>query len=289
MLTTTPEPSRPQLNGVPIGPPGRCREVPEFDGPTLLASHLDTVNDAIRFVCRAKCLSVDAAEELSAAVYLKLLRNDGAALRSFRGESSLRTYLVVVVRRVLMDGWIARTGKWRPSSQARQLGKVAVELERLVFRERMSLGEAAQLLRHSLGLSHTDDELEFLLSLLPARPVRRFVSDWHLMRLPSLDLDPLESLIRRSTVSLEVALKEAIAALGDEDQVLLRLRFEDNLTVREISALRGADPKALYRRFERILRQLRARIEPGPRSGRDGRRLSQGSSLGATAASQAGG
>jgi DNA-directed RNA polymerase specialized sigma24 family protein len=58
-----------------------------------------------------------------------------------------------------------------------------------------------------------------------------------------------------------MALKSALAALSDEERVLLRLRFEQNLTVREISQLRGADPKVLYRRYERILRQLRASME----------------------------
>jgi RNA polymerase sigma factor (sigma-70 family) len=270
LLTTTLAPSGPQSKPTSIEP--RPGPLETLDGPTLLARHLDTVNDAIRLVCKRRCLTVDAAEELAAAVYLKLLQKDGATLRAFRGESSLRTYLVVVVRRVLMDDWIARSGKWRPSSEARQLGKVAVELERRVYREKMSLSEASQTIRHAMGLSHTDDELEFLLSLLPVRPVRRFVSDRDLTRLPSLELDPLESLIRRSTLSVRVTLKDAIATLSDEERGLLRLRFKEGLTVREIAGLRGVDHKGLYRRFDRILRHLRAHMEPGSRSG-SGRRL----------------
>jgi RNA polymerase sigma factor (sigma-70 family) len=264
LLTTTPVSTRPCLTARPTALPGRSREAVECDGPTLLASHLDCVNEAIRYVCRCRNLSKDAAEELSTAVYLKLLRDNGATLRQFRGESSLRTFLVIVVRRVLLDTWIAKRGKWRPSSHARQLGKIAVELERLVFREEMSLSEAAQTIRHALGVSDTDDELAFLLSLLPARPLRRFISDSAVTHLPSLDPDPLQQLLQRTSVSRETALKRALATLTAEERLLLTLRFERNLTVREVAEMRRTDQKGLYRRYERILRQLRASLEGRP-------------------------
>lgn len=232
----------------------------EVDGSTLLSAHLGTVQEAIRVVCRLQNLSADDAEELSSLVYLKLLQGNGSVLRRFRGESSLRTFLIVVVRRVLLDCWIARNGKWRPSTDARRLGEVAVELERLVYREGMSLAEAAETVRISRGVEDTDDELAFLLSLLPARPTRRFVSDASLAGLAASELDPLEQLLQHSGPSRMAQVKAALASLTMDDRQLLSLRFAHNLTVREIAIRRGIEAKVLYRRFERILRQLRTSV-----------------------------
>jgi RNA polymerase sigma factor for flagellar operon FliA len=237
----------------------------EVDGPTLLSAHLTTVQEAIRVVCRLQNLSADDAEELSSLVYLKLLQGNGAVLRRFRGDSSLRTFLIVVVKRVLLDCWIARNGKWRPSTDARRLGEVAMELERLVYREGMSLAEAAETVRISRGVTDTDDELAFMLSLLPARPTRRFVSDATLAAVATADADPLERLINHSGPSRMAQVKAALGSLSPDDRLLLSLRFAHNLTVREIALRRGLDPKALYRRFERMLRQLRGHIGAQPR------------------------
>jgi RNA polymerase sigma factor for flagellar operon FliA len=230
-----------------------------------LSAHLTTVQEAIRVVCRLQNLSADDAEELSSLVYLKLLQGNGAVLRRFRGDSSLRTFLIVVVKRVLLDCWIARNGKWRPSTDARRLGEVAMELERLVYREGMSLAEAAETVRISRGVTDTDDELAFMLSLLPARPTRRFVSDATLAAVATADADPLERLINHSGPSRMAQVKAALGSLSPDDRLLLSLRFAHNLTVREIALRRGLDPKALYRRFERMLRQLRGYIGAQPR------------------------
>lgn len=170
----------------------------------------------------------------------------------------------MVVRRVLLDSWIAKSGKWRPSSEARQLGKVAKELERLVFRDGMSLGEAGETLRAQFGVADTDAELAFLLSLLPCRPRRQFVGDAALERRPSEAPDPLELLIRRSTVSRHARLKKALMTLDSDDRRLLSLRFDENRTAGEIARLLDTDPKAIYRRCDRIFRQLRMAVNGGP-------------------------
>jgi RNA polymerase sigma-70 factor (ECF subfamily) len=58
--------------------------------------------------CRSINLSAADREDLSADVFLTIVDNDMAALRHFRGKSSLATYLTVIARRVvvrkLVDG-----------------------------------------------------------------------------------------------------------------------------------------------------------------------------------------
>jgi len=78
-------------------------------------SLLDTV---IRAVARARRLACGDFQDFAQTVHLKLLERRYDAFSRFRGDSSLRTYLTVVVTRILLDWRNARYGKWRPSAAA---------------------------------------------------------------------------------------------------------------------------------------------------------------------------
>jgi RNA polymerase sigma-70 factor (ECF subfamily) len=52
--------------------------------------------------CRSTTLSAADREDLAAEVFLAIVDNDMAALRHFRGKSSLATYLTVIARRVVV-------------------------------------------------------------------------------------------------------------------------------------------------------------------------------------------
>ncbi|MCA9263932.1 MAG: sigma-70 family RNA polymerase sigma factor [Planctomycetales bacterium] len=58
--------------------------------------------------CRSIRLNVEDREDLCAEVFLAILKNDFAALRQFRGESSLATYLTVIARRVVVRELLKR-------------------------------------------------------------------------------------------------------------------------------------------------------------------------------------
>jgi RNA polymerase sigma-70 factor, ECF subfamily len=57
---------------------------------------------------RSVPLSADDADDLCAEVFVTLLAKDFAVLRSFRGKSSLATYLAVIARRVVVREMIRR-------------------------------------------------------------------------------------------------------------------------------------------------------------------------------------
>lgn len=247
----------------------------EFPGPrtapvernltagALVLAHLTDIRFAIRTVVRRRRLSEDETDELSSIVFLRLLQRDGTVLRQFRGESTLRTFLVVVVRRILQDVWTAQRGKWRPSVTARSLGRVAVQLEQSIYRDGMRLPEAAEAIRGRTGAAYSDDELGFMLSLLPPRPPKRFVGEDCLRGLASPEPSPLDALLERSTPWRGARLAAAMRTLSAEDRRLVTLRFQGGRTVAELARLEGTDQKRLYRQFDRAFRQLRAAIEGG--------------------------
>jgi RNA polymerase sigma factor for flagellar operon FliA len=53
------------------------------------------------------------------------------------------------------------------------------------------------------------------------------------------------------------ALADAMRGLEPQDQMILRLRFQDGFTVARIAELIGEEQKPLYRRFDRLFARLR--------------------------------
>jgi RNA polymerase sigma factor (sigma-70 family) len=259
VLETAFNPALSLANATPLLPVRRGRIAPAADGPALVAEHLCTIEEAVRTTARRYRLTGDEAGELLSRVVIRLLEREAAALRGFRGESTLLTFLTSVARRLLLDRWIAERGRWRPSIDAQRLGRVAICLERLIYRDGLPLSQTAETIRRRLGVSYTDDELAFMLLVLPARPSRSFVSI-DAVDLPSGGPDPLERLLRRRSSSRRARLARALNALDSEDRLLVKLRFHEGRSVAQIAILHGFDQRRLYTRFARIMKRLRVHM-----------------------------
>lgn len=229
----------------------------------LLLENLDLIERLVRFIGRRHHLSSADTEEFASTVRLKLVENDFAILRKFEGRSTLATYLTVVVERLCQDYSIARWGKWRPSAAARRIGDVAIMLERMVVRDGATFDEAVGILQTNHGITETREQLREMFLALPVRMAR-----WHTAGAapePAADgfADPSFRSHEDETEAERVsaALSEAVAALAPEDQRILKLRFEEGLTVTDISAILSIDSRLLYRRLQSIIRALRESLE----------------------------
>jgi RNA polymerase sigma factor for flagellar operon FliA len=229
----------------------------------LYSTHADTIDAVIKTVCRRHRLTADRADELASRVHLKLIENDYAVLRQFQGRSTIRTYLVTVAERVLLDWRTSEWGKWRPCQEARRLGSVAIELDRLLTRDRMDYEEAVEMLL-AQGRAESRAELDEIRPKLSDRSGRRTVSGDVLEHMPALSGSADERVVAAERESQSskagTALADAVRALPPSDQVLLRLRFQDGFSVARIAALVGEEQKPLYRHFEKLFAQLRAAL-----------------------------
>lgn len=228
----------------------------------LYTTHAETIESALAHTCRAHRLTPDAADEFASWARLRLFDNEQAILRKFEGRSKLRTFLITVVQRLYLDWRNAEWGKWRPTAEARRLGTVAIELERLVLRDRHTYDEAAQTL--AARELATPAECERLWVQLPRRPRRKRVDEEDMAALPgssvaSESIDEDEA--RSEAAVIADALSRAIKALAPSDRVLLQLHFWAGHTVARIAVLTGGDQKALYRRFDKLKAELRRRLE----------------------------
>lgn len=243
-----------------VTPAPNVAETAIDDPSLLLTTHVDDIRRIVRAVARRQRLSPTAGEELESAVWVHLIEDDYRVLRKFRGQSSLRTFLTVVISRLALDQRSAEWGRWRPSSQARQLGSAALLFETLVFRDAYSPDEAATELQ-ARGYGQPSDSVRRLAERQRSTPRRYVPIEFVEERLLGTAQDPEAQLERRQQDSRASRARHtidgAVRALPAADQVLLRMRYTDGLKVSTIARTLGLDQKALYRRLDTLHRRLR--------------------------------
>ncbi len=218
------------------------------------------IQKVIQFVAARNRLDPSEREELASYVAFKLIEDDYRRLRQFRGESRLETYLNVVVQRLFLDFRSERWGKWRPSSQAKTLGKPAVLVERLLYRDGLPQSEVFQAaVQHGERLE--EKAFDAIVQGIPCRPRRTRVGSDSLATFAGDggELSPREREV--ASRKIEETLGVVIRDLPSEDCVLLKLRFLDGCTIREIAAALGVSDRALYPRMQRLFRRLRRALE----------------------------
>ena len=231
----------------------------ELSAPST--SDLSILESVITTITRSRRMRREDAEDFRQTVHLRLAERRDDVFRRFDGRSSLRTYLFVVVHRMLLDWRNHALGRWRPSAAALRLGPVAVTLERLTHRDGYSQDEAiAQVCSADRTLSPAD--VRRLATALPVRPVRRVsVNEFPELTQVVAFEDPFEE--RHQTTQAErqrIALARALAGLPRDDRRLIWLRYRRRMTVRAMAARLGSDPRRLYRRLDQILLTLRRRL-----------------------------
>jgi RNA polymerase sigma factor (sigma-70 family) len=234
----------------------------DASGRDLFASYLGLIHELIGAVSRNGKLVREDAEDFGSYVMVKLIENDYGRLEKFKGESSLRTFLTVVIQRLLVDYRRTNLGKWRPSMRARRLGPVAIKLEQLLWRDGYTFQEAVHALRWNWGVAMDRDALWRLSIGLPqrrpARPLRLDSAAELPGRSHPLASDPAD---RELSEALDAAISKSFTSLSESERLTLQLRFERGWTAREIGAYLDLPPRAIYRRVERSLRRLRRRLE----------------------------
>jgi DNA-directed RNA polymerase specialized sigma24 family protein len=166
-----------------------------------------------------------------------------------------------VIHRHFLDSRTALSGRWRPCACARRAGPAGVMLDRLVTRDAISLDDAVARVRERHDVP--EPALRSLADRIPRRTPRRFVGEEALADvaadagLPAADAGLRQDEARRA----EAALHAALDALGHEEQVILKYRFEHGLQVSQIARLTGLEQKPLYRRLEAILKVMRREME----------------------------
>lgn len=227
----------------------------------LLKDHFATIQKIALWTARRKRLHPEEAEDLVSYVCLKMTEDGYRVLRRFRGKSSLRTYLTVVIQRMALDYCTQLWGRWRPSAEAQRLGPTAIRLEQLLYRDGYTFQEAkAVLTQHAI---HGEaEDLAALAARLPHRPRRRLVREESLAALPTApETAPLPETESRAQQRAQRVLQEILGELPAEERHLLALHFGRGTKVSDIARHLQVAQRPLYTRIYRCLRQMRRALE----------------------------
>lgn len=229
-------------------------------GRAIFDQQVDRIGQLVRAVARRRGLGYDDEEELYSRVMLHVIEDDYAVLRSFERRSSWKTYLVVIIQRILLDYRVKEWGRFRPSARARSLGPAAGLLDERINRDGFSPAEAVG---DVLGRGVAEDAaaVEALADAIPRRCRRRIVDgDEHLLVREDgehADRRVEEAWREHAHARVRRGLAAALSRRTDAERELLRLRFVRGMTVRAIARRRACDARPLYRRYATILRRLR--------------------------------
>lgn len=252
------------------------RTIADYPSPReAFLAHLELVERLVAYVGRRHHLAPEEREELSSAVKLKLMEDDYGVFRKFEGQSKLSTYLTVVVNRFFLDQLRARKGRPRASAEARRLGPVAMQLERLLYWDGFSFDEACRILQENHGVDASWHDMEDMAARLPSRTLERRHEGGdridHLSgALERPDQAALERERERETDDAVAVIDELVEALDPEDRLILRMLYADGLTVANAARALGVDQKRLYRRRDALLRTLRTELEARGLRGEEG-------------------
>jgi RNA polymerase sigma factor for flagellar operon FliA len=207
------------------------------------------------------------AEDFASWAAMRLWDDDYALLRKWRGDSSLATYAHVVVVNLGREYRVLLWGRWRPSAAALRLGRLAILLEQLVYRDGLRRDEAYEQLRtRGEAGGRTDAELTALFARLPARPRSRrgeeSDAEVEAMADDRSAADDVVVVDERDARFREVlrALRAAVATLPAEQRILVELHFFRALKISDVARLLGVEQKPLYRERDRALAALARRL-----------------------------
>lgn len=238
----------------------------QLNPEAILVEHLGYIEKVAFVTCRQSGLHGADAEDFASWLKIRLMEDDYAVIRKFRGESKITTYLGMVVTRQLFAYLREVRGRWRPSAAAERLGPPADELEELVYREGYTVAQAGEKLRTGGRTALSDLELARLLDQLPHRQPLR-LTEVSSEALPETEgtMQADDRVTAAEAQAQQGELAERLARVLDqftpEERVIIRMYFQEGYSVADVARALEVDQKPLYRRIPRLKERLRELLE----------------------------
>lgn len=236
------------------------------EAKSFFESNLSITDEIIKKYCYRHNVVGDEADECNSYVYEKIIENDYQKIREFNGKSSYKTYMTTVIPRILIDR-MRSGGRWRPSQKALRIGKEAVILEELVFKKKYSFEQAYNTLTTNHNISIERERAYEIITLLQrkrltsASPGKQEITDNEPDgKAPSPDEAAIINETSKIKEQLDAIIEEIRNFLSNEDRLLLRMRFEDNIKISEIARVLKKDRDDIDRKLKAILTNFKSEI-----------------------------
>lgn len=236
----------------------------------FLSAYSDVIYGTVRLIVRDS----DNASDCFLFVCEKLAEREFRRLRAFHseGRASFNTWLRAVIRNLSLDWHRSKFGRRRSFRRVADASVVDQEIYRAIFERRLALTDAWHEL-WSAGTKLSFDEFE-----KRAEVVHQMLTSRQLWLLSTSNTtfptttaeaeavvevvdtapDPEAMTVLRD---IQEKVRHALRDLSDSDRLLLRLRFEEELGLREIAAILGLkDAQTVDRRIRDALARLREKF-----------------------------
>ncbi len=206
-------------------------------------------------------------------------------LASFEGRSVLSTWLILVARNKALDFLRSQRGRRRTPAGLKTLSEFDREVFRLYFLEGLDLTAVRVRIHEQFGHGSVDEivnSLQRVDSRIDKRVLRRIAYDHHaemmgvgsgrMLEYMEATRSELEERAERLNPEFRLMLEEleimigkvkkVVRRLPQEERKVIRLRFEERRSARQIAEELGIDgERRVFTILQRALRRLRALLE----------------------------
>lgn len=184
----------------------------------------------------------------------RLKEDNFRVLKDFKNRSKLTTYITTIIVHLIIDIKRKIAGRNRATERARAIGPLGEKLYDLVFIKGYPLEEAFSFLKKTDGITEGLEEIEIMIEKIKGR------ASVHIHPGASIEKDTPETALdgkQREALTKNV-LNEVLAELGNEEKLIMRMRFplsedEEPKSLSEIARMLGVSEKAVDSRIRRVL------------------------------------
>ncbi len=238
--------------------------------PEEILSSSDVLNK-IETVCRRHFSADNDVNECFIFVIDSLKSQDYKRLRAFKGRSKLTTYLYTLVNSLVIDFRRKKYGRRRIPAAVRKLGQWAEAVYRLICWQRFSVDDAFGFLQvdglYEGGYDRFRQEI-IPIQNAPCRENPRIQSidnpESVASHLSDARSNPMEKLIEKLDYQRRFRaagiIREMTGELSEQDQLLVRLVYGSDHSVRAAAATVGLSTTTVRNRLKRLLTLFRKKL-----------------------------
>ncbi len=210
-------------------------------------------------------------------VFEKLNEDDSRRIKSYKGQSSFRTFLYSVTSKLIIDFRRNKFGYKVLPKYYWEFDEINRYIFKLFFYQNLTVDWAENAAKSQFRLSPEEAEARVdivVKRISESRLGGKSRLDFHEIYVEEVDSlasedkkqGPEEIMIAGETLRQKEhfinILKEEVKKLDDEDSLILKLYFEQGLTAKQISnAIPGYKDKKVYKRIEQTLKKLKKNLQ----------------------------
>ena len=223
-----------------------------------ITRHLDAIQNVVRLLCRRKSLSPEDCEDFESDLLLRLAEDETALSETIRNAPA--AFFHTLAANLFVDRQREQSGRWQPSTSAKQHGESALLLERLLHLERLTVSEAFHVLTINYRLNLSLPEYRSLLAVVQLPKTRESIVEFQEERFSneSNSIEEARKLALRRLILADVG--ELAEQFAPEATLVVKLRYLEDVSISEIARVLRKERHQIRYLHDQTLLELKNRL-----------------------------